>query len=92
MHRNVIETVLGAVVLAVAFMFIVFAYTNSEIRAVGGYDMIAKFGRVDGLEVGDDVRLSGLKVGSVKALGLDKEGYVASVTMRNLEYPVACSP
>jgi phospholipid/cholesterol/gamma-HCH transport system substrate-binding protein len=82
MHRNVIETVLGAVVLVVAVIFIVFAYTHSGVRAVGGYDVIAKFGRIDGLAVGDDVRLGGMKVGSVNSLSLDAEGYAASVTMR----------
>jgi phospholipid/cholesterol/gamma-HCH transport system substrate-binding protein len=82
MHRNVIETVLGAVVLVVAVIFIVFAYTHSGVRAVGGYDVIAKFGRVDGLAVGDDVRLGGMKVGAVKVLSLDLDGYTASVTIR----------
>lgn len=82
MHRSIIETVLGAVVLTVAAIFMVFAYSQSQVRAVGGYQILAKFGRVDGLAVGDDVRLGGLKKGSVEAMSLDPEGYVAVVTIR----------
>ncbi|MFQ5955770.1 MAG: outer membrane lipid asymmetry maintenance protein MlaD [Kiloniellales bacterium] len=77
-----IETVLGALVLMVAVIFIVFAYTHSQLRAVGGYEVLAKFGRVDGLAIGDEVRLGGMKVGSVSNMSLDLDGYVAVVTVR----------
>ncbi len=82
MRRSVIETVLGALVLMVAVMFVVFAYTNSQLRAVGGYDVLAKFGRVDGLAVGDEVRLGGMRVGSVTAMSLERDGYIAVVRIR----------
>ncbi len=82
MHRSIIETVLGAVVLMVAAIFMVFAYNQSQVRAVGGYLVLAKFGQVDGLAVGDDVRVGGLKMGSVTAMSLEPEGYVAVVAIR----------
>ena len=59
MHRSIIETVLGAVVLTIAAIFLVFAYNQSQVRAVGGYLVLAKFGQVDGLAIGDDVRVGG---------------------------------
>ncbi len=82
MHRSIIETVLGAVVLMIAAIFLVFAYNQSQVRAVGGYLVLAKFGQVDGLAVGDDVRVGGLKMGSVTAMSLEPEGYVAVVAIR----------
>jgi len=43
---------------------------------------MAEFGQVDGLSVGDDVRLGGLKVGSVTDMSLDQDRYVAVIAMR----------
>ena len=77
MRRNVIETVIGAIVLAVAALFVVFVYTRSSIQAVKGYEVTARFDRIDGIEVGSDVRISGIKVGTVVDLELDPELYMA---------------
>lgn len=81
MRRNLIETILGAVVLVVAALFLVFAYSNASLRAVQGYQLLAKFDRVDGLKEGSDVRLSGIKVGSVVSQELDPETYLAVVRL-----------
>ena len=81
MQRNVIETILGAIVLLIAGMFLVFAYTNSNLRPVDGYRIIAKFNAIDGLTVGNDVRIGGVKVGSVVDQRVDQEDYLAVVTM-----------
>jgi phospholipid/cholesterol/gamma-HCH transport system substrate-binding protein len=65
MGRNVIETILGAVVLLVAGFFIVFAYNSSDLNKTIGYTVTANFPNVDGLKVGSDVKVNGLRVGSV---------------------------
>src|SRR5262249_41681695 len=77
MRRNVIETIMGAVVLVVAALFLLFAYSSSNLHAVGGYDVMARFNRVDGLTNGADVRLSGIKIGSVVSQALDPKTYLA---------------
>jgi phospholipid/cholesterol/gamma-HCH transport system substrate-binding protein len=78
--RNVIETILGAVVLLVAVGFGAWAYGRSNMGdGAGGYELVAKFDRVDGLEVGSDVRMSGIKVGRVLAQTLDPQTYRAEV-------------
>ena len=82
MHRSVIETVLGAVVLIVAAMFLYFITYSSGFRSVDGYEVKAKFNRVDGLALGSDVRLSGIKIGSVVATKLDTKTYLAEIDMR----------
>ncbi|MGF1474469.1 MAG: outer membrane lipid asymmetry maintenance protein MlaD [Geminicoccaceae bacterium] len=79
MSRSVVETVLGAVVLLVAVGFVVYAYGNSDVGDPGGYTLRANFDRIDGLEVGNDVRISGIKVGQVLSQTLDQETYRAEV-------------
>ncbi len=81
MSRNAVETVMGAVVLVVAAVFLYFAYTTSQVRAVSGYEITADFDRVEGLRDGGDVRVSGIKVGTIISQTLDPKDYVAVVKM-----------
>jgi phospholipid/cholesterol/gamma-HCH transport system substrate-binding protein len=81
MSRNMIETVLGAVVLVVAALFLFFAYTTSQVRAVPGYQVTAEFDRIDGIRDGSDVRIAGVKVGSVIGEKLDPKTFLATVRM-----------
>jgi len=57
------------------------SYGGSRLKPTGGYALTATFNRVDGLSVGDDVRLSGVKVGSVEHQVLN-DRYRALVTLR----------
>jgi phospholipid/cholesterol/gamma-HCH transport system substrate-binding protein len=81
MRGNVIETVMGAVVILVAGLFLVFAYKTSQLRAVSGYELSADFSRVDGIRQGSDVRIGGIKIGSVTAEELDPKTFLALVRM-----------
>jgi phospholipid/cholesterol/gamma-HCH transport system substrate-binding protein len=82
MSRNAVETVMGAVVLVVAAVFLFFAYTTSQVRAVGGgYPLTATFTRVEGLRDGGDVRISGIRVGSIVSQTLDPKTFDAVVRM-----------
>jgi phospholipid/cholesterol/gamma-HCH transport system substrate-binding protein len=81
MKGNVIETVMGAVVLVVAALFLFFAYNTSQLRSVKGYELTADFEHIDGIRDGSDVRISGIKVGSVMAATLDPKTFLATVTM-----------
>jgi len=86
-----IEAVMGAIVLLIASYFLVFAYTSSKGGAYAGYSLVAKFDRIDGLLVGNDTRISGVKVGSVVSIDIDPETFLARVvlTVRNgLELPI----
>ena len=80
-RHNLVETLMGAVVLVAAGGFLAFAYKNTELRAIGGYELNARFDRVDGLPVGADVRISGIKVGTVVSQSLDAHSYQAVVGM-----------
>lgn len=81
MRQNLVETLIGAVVLVVAAVFLVFAYGKSGVGHVAGYPLTATFAKVDGIAVGSQVRLAGIKVGTVTAQTLDPKTYRAVVTM-----------
>src|SRR5260370_12767164 len=75
------EAVTGAVVLVVAALFLLFAYKTSQLRAVTGYPLTAEFEKVDGIRQGSDVRISGIKIGSVVTEELDPKTFLATVRM-----------
>lgn len=81
MKRNVIETIMGGLVLLVAAGFLFFAYKSGNVEAASGYNVHAKFDRIDGLVVGADIRISGIKVGAVTAQTIDPTTYQAVVNM-----------
>src|SRR5579871_548868 len=90
MQRSVVETIIGALVLAVAGLFLYFTY-SSGYQHVNGYDVMAKFNRVDGLAVGSDVRLSGITVGKVVKEQIDPATYLAIIHLNidgNIKLPV----
>lgn len=81
MGRNLIETIMGGVVLLVAALFLFFFVRTAEIEAVEGYEVTANFFKIGGIQTGSDVRISGIKVGSVTGRRLDPESFDAVVTM-----------
>jgi phospholipid/cholesterol/gamma-HCH transport system substrate-binding protein len=81
MRGNLIETVMGAVVLVIAALFLFFAYSTSQLRAVSGYPVTAQFQSVEGIRDGSDVRIAGVKVGSVSSETLDPKTFLVTVKM-----------
>lgn len=80
MSGNAAETLIGALVLAAAGGFLVYAANTADVGVGGGgYPLVAKFRKAEGINVGSDVRIAGVKVGSVAAMGLDPDTYFASV-------------
>jgi phospholipid/cholesterol/gamma-HCH transport system substrate-binding protein len=82
MSGNVIETVMGGVVLVIAAVFLFFAYSTSQGSAVtGGYPVTAQFQSVDGIRNGSDVRIGGVKIGSVASEYLDPKTFTANLKL-----------
>ena len=81
MQSNLVETLIGAIVIAIAAIFLVYGYSVANVGGGSGYPLKAQFDRIDGLSNGADVRISGIKVGSVVSQKLDDETYLAGVTM-----------
>ncbi len=91
MGKSMFETLVGALVLMVAVTFVILSYTRSNVAAVQGYEVSARFSSIGGLKVGDDVRFSGIKVGTVTDQSLDPAYYDAVVRMSiesSIELPV----
>lgn len=80
--RGIAEVLTGAVVLAVAVGFLGFAVAHSGRSTGVGYVLTAKFDHIDGLAVGADVRIAGVKVGTVAEERIDPETYLAVVDMK----------
>jgi phospholipid/cholesterol/gamma-HCH transport system substrate-binding protein len=80
-RKHVIESVMGAVVLVVAAVFVYFAYVTARIAVAPGYTVTAEFFKIGGLSAGSDVQISGIKIGTISETRLDPETYDAVVTM-----------
>ncbi|PHZ83783.1 outer membrane lipid asymmetry maintenance protein MlaD [Paremcibacter congregatus] len=79
MRNNLVETLMGAIVLVIASSFLYFAFSHSGVSTNGGKVYIAKFDKIDGLSVGSDVKISGIKVGTIVDQYLDTETFYAVV-------------
>lgn len=81
MRHNAFEVLLGAIILAVATFFVVQTYVATGQRREEGYQISAYFDRIDGIMVGTDVKISGVKVGTVTGVKIEPETYRAQVTL-----------
>lgn len=81
MAGNAAETVIGAMVLAAAGGFLIYAANTADIDTVGAgnYELTAQFRKAEGLNAGSDVRIAGVKVGSIRLMELDPATYKAVV-------------
>lgn len=81
MNKRPVETIMGIVVLIIAAFFLLFAYRVSDLQVVKGYQLSAKFLKVGGLNVGADVMINGIKVGTVVGQKLNNDDYDAEVKL-----------
>ena len=80
MKENVLEILVGSVVLILSFVFVIFTLSNTGFQQKGK-SINAEFGNVAGLKVGDDVLIAGIKVGEVSSNTLDSKSYLAVVKL-----------
>jgi len=82
MQRNVLETVMGAVVLLAAAAFLFIIYSSSGIKeASNGYHLIMRVDRGGWISPGTDVRAAGVKVGTVVKQEFDDKEFQAVLTL-----------
>ena len=81
MQRNTLEIVMGAIVLLAAAGFVSLAYEAADLKGGNGYEIVAEFGSTGGLSAGDDVRISGIKVGRIVRQELDPITYAARIVI-----------
>ncbi|MFV9875227.1 MAG: outer membrane lipid asymmetry maintenance protein MlaD [Rickettsiales endosymbiont of Dermacentor nuttalli] len=82
MKDNFTETLIGALILIIAGTFIFFAYQWGDVKPVNnGYNINARFERIDGITLGSDVSIAGVKVGTVTKQTLDTKSFLAVIEM-----------
>lgn len=83
MNRNIVETITGAVVVIIAILFVAFAHDTVKIinKPSETYKIEAKFENSDGIMVGSDVRIGGIKIGVVSNQWLESQSYLANIEM-----------
>lgn len=79
MRNNLVETIMGAVVLVITGGFLYFAFSNANVGGAGGNVYFAHFDKIDGLAVGGEVKISGINVGTIIGQHLDVNTYEAVV-------------
>jgi phospholipid/cholesterol/gamma-HCH transport system substrate-binding protein len=80
--ENIVEALVGLVVVLVAIGFVVFAYDRTQAgTSAGGYVLKARFPNIAGVSPGTDVRVSGIKVGRVEKISLDPASFQAIVVL-----------
>ena len=79
MRNNVVETMMGAIVLLITGSFLYFAFNNAGVGAVSGTTYLARFDKIDGLAIGGEVKISGINVGTITGQHLDYDTFSAIV-------------
>ena len=91
MKRNLVETILGAFVLVVAVLFFIYGSGKASMGdSSGGYTVKAQFTDIGSLGEGDNVKISGVSVGTISSIDLDPVLYNAVVSMaiqKDVELP-----
>lgn len=86
-----LETLIGFIVLIIAIAFVIFSYKTAEVnKSANGYNILAKFDSVDGLSIGSDVRVGGIKIGVVSETSLDSKTFQAITKLavdKNMQIP-----
>ncbi len=80
------EISVGAAVVAVAVGFLIYAGQVSGFStATTGYPLTASFRSIEGVSVGSDVRLAGVKIGSITDISLNAQTFRADTEMTILQ-------
>lgn len=83
MKTNILETLVGGVVVVIALAFTVFVYnTDNSARDGDGYVVHARFQNAEGILKGSDIMLAGVKIGSVESMSLNRDTFYAELDLR----------
>ncbi len=80
-RNNYFEFFVGTFVLLCAAFFLMSSLQSSRTGSQSGYSLIAKFDNIDGIKSGSDVKISGIKIGSVENELIDEKSYRAIIKM-----------
>ena len=78
-NNNYFEIIVGTFVLFCAIFFFATSFKSAEVGTSGGYEIIAKFDNIDGIKAGSDVKISGVKIGTISDQFLDEKDFRATL-------------
>jgi phospholipid/cholesterol/gamma-HCH transport system substrate-binding protein len=81
MKSNTFEAIVGAFVIIISVVFLFFGFSTMKIQNSDSYNVSALFNRIDGIKIGSDIRMSGIKIGTVVSQELDNSSFEAKVLM-----------
>ena len=81
MRRDLAETLAGAVVVAVTVGFLFYIGTFTSGTGTDHYELHAAFPRADGLTSGSEIRLAGIRIGTVRSVSVDPATYLAEARL-----------
>ena len=81
MKSNIFEAIVGAFVIFLSVVFLFFGFSTMKLQNSDNYNISALFNRIDGIKIGSDIRMSGIKIGTVASQELDNSSFEAKVLM-----------
>ena len=81
MKSNIFEAIVGALVIFLSVVFLFFGFSTMKLQNSDNYNISALFNRIDGIKIGSDIRMSGIKIGTVASQELDNSSFEAKVLM-----------
>lgn len=81
-NNNYFEIIVGTFVLICALFFLFSSMKTAKVGPTAGYQLMAKFDNVSGVNIGSEVKISGVKIGVVEEQSLDTENYRAILKFR----------
>ncbi|MBM3579960.1 MAG: outer membrane lipid asymmetry maintenance protein MlaD [Alphaproteobacteria bacterium] len=89
-NSNYFEVIVGTFVLLCTAFFFFNSFRSAKVSSSTGYFLIAKFDNADGLNAGSDVKISGVKIGTVEEQILDLKTFRAALRLninKSVELP-----
>ncbi len=93
-NSNYFEIIVGTFVLFSAIFFLFTSFQSTKVSSANGYHLIAKFENIDGITNGSDVKISGVKVGTIESQFLDEKDFRATLKInidKSIKLPVDSS-
>lgn len=80
--HNFIESFVGILVLLFVGYISYYLYQKKNTVSTNTYQISALFNQIDGIKIGSDIKMGGVKIGEVEDYKIDKESYRVKVSMR----------
>jgi len=90
MRNNIFEILVGTFVLVCAICFFTFSLKKSNISTSESYEIYAEFDNTEGVGAGSDIKISGVKIGTIVEQKLNNKNYRATLKLniyQNIKLP-----